>query len=356
MSTATAAADGLSLDVVVVRDSFTLAARLAIAEGEVLAVLGPNGSGKSTLLDVVAGLVQPRRGTVRWRGHSLLEGGRAVPPAERRVGLLQQDPLLFPHLNALDNVAFGLRAQSSGPAVGATRSAARATAMSWLERFGVEALAARRPHELSGGQSARVALARALAAGPEVLLLDEPLAALDAAAAPELRQLIAATVREERLTTVLVSHDVLDAALLADRVAVLREGAVVEEGARGDVLGAPRTAFTAAFVGVNLVPAGFVGLRAAGKGDGSMAVGHLRFRPAAVRVMRERAGQENSWRARVRWLEPATGGVRVRLTTPDADGAPDVLADLDPAAVEGEWLQPDALVWAHVAPEEVQLV
>ena len=182
------------------------------------------------------------------------------------------------------------------------------------------------------------------------MLLDEPLAALDAAAAPSLRQLIASTIRDLGLTTVLVSHDVLDAALLADRVAVLREGTVVEQGSRAEVLSAPRTAFTAAFVGVNLVPAGFAGLRAA---DAAPAATQLRFRPAAVELSSLPRWRENTWEAQVRWPEPATGGVRVRLTTSEASDAPDVLADVDPAAVDEAWLEPGARVWAHVPADAV---
>src|SRR5690606_39075573 len=223
-----------------------------------------------------------------------------------------------------DNVAFGPRSRRLPDA------AARATR--WLERLGVAHLAQRRPRGLSGGQAARVALARALAAEPEVLLLDEPLASLDAVAAPELRHLLAETLRDAGLTTVLVSHDVLDAALVADHVAVLREGRVVEHGPRAEVLGAPRTEFTAAFVGVNLVPVGFGGLR-----------------PAAVTVWEQRPGGDNTWEATVRWLEPAPGGVRVRLATP---GQPDVLADVDAAALGH--LRPGARVWAHVPAESVQ--
>jgi molybdate transport system ATP-binding protein len=332
---------GLAVDVRMRRGTFWLDATVEVGSGEVLAVLGPNGSGKSTLLAVIAGLLEPDRGTVRWRGRELTSGSRSVPPAERRIGLLGQDPLLFPHLSALDNVAFGPRARG---VAGADRVASE-----WLDRFDVGHLAQRRPRQLSGGEAARVALARTLAAEPELVLLDEPLAALDAAAAPSLRQLIASTIRDLGLTTVLVSHDVLDAALLADRVAVLREGTVVEQGPRAEVLSAPRTAFTAALVGVNLVPAGFGGLRTA---DGATAT-QLRFRPAAVELASLPRWRENTWEAQVRWPEPATGGVRLRLTTPQPSDAPDVLADVDPAAVDEAWLDPGARVWAHVPADAV---
>lgn len=336
-----AAGEGLAADVRLRRGGFTLDVDLAVPPGGTLALLGPNGSGKSTVLGVLAGLLVPDTGTVVWRGRTLTRApDLLVPPAERRIGLLGQEPLLFPHLSVLDNVAFGPRSRRLPDA------AARATR--WLERLGVAHLAQRRPRGLSGGQAARVALARALAAEPEVLLLDEPLASLDAAAAPELRHLLAETLRDAGLTTVLVSHDVLDAALVADHVAVLREGRVVEHGPRAEVLGAPRTEFTAAFVGVNLVPVGFGGLRPAA-GPPAAAVARLRFRPAAVTVSEQRPGGDNTWEATVRWLEPATGGVRVRLATP---GQPDVLADVDAAALGH--LRPGARVWAHVPAESVQ--
>jgi molybdate transport system ATP-binding protein len=331
----------LVVDVTARRGTFTLEAQLEVAAGQVLAVLGPNGSGKSTLLDVIAGLLAPQRGVVSWQGRDLSTAtGRLVPSAERRIGLLGQDPLLFPHLSVRENVAFGLRARRQPDAL--------ARADRWLERLGVAGLVDRRPRQLSGGQAARVALARALAAGPQVLLLDEPLASLDASAAPELRHLLGEVLRESGLTTLLVSHAVLDAALLADHVAVLREGRVVEHGTRSEVLGAPRTEFTAAFVGVNLVPVGFGGLRPAALPNPAR-VTQLRFRPAAVVVSTERPAQHNAWEATVRWLEPSTGGVRVRLATADQ---PDVLADVD-AAFVGH-LRPGASVWAHVPAEAVQ--
>jgi molybdate transport system ATP-binding protein len=359
----------LLLDARVRRGSFTLDARLELPEGEVLAVLGPNGSGKSTLLAVLAGLLAPNDGVVRWRDRHLtrVPGSGSVPPSRRRVGLLGQDALLFPHLTAAENVAFGPRSQ------GRSRRDATALARRWLERLDVEALADRRPREISGGQAARVALARALAAEPEVLLLDEPLAALDVAAAPGLRQTLADAVRETGTTTVLVSHDLLDAVVLADRVAVLRDGTVVEEGPRAEVLGAPRTAFTAALVGVNLIPAAPDGdrwatpvgrLRAAvppsssdaDDGTARRAV-QLRVRPAAV-VLSAPDGDrthpgENSWPGRILLAEPATGGVRVRVR--HADGF-EVLADVDAAALDPALLRPGAEVRAHVAADAVHAV
>ncbi len=221
-----------------------------LAAGETLAVLGPNGAGKSTLLALLAGLLPPTRGRAELDGAVLfdVDGTRRMltEPRERGISLLAQEALLFPHLSALENVAFGPRSR------GAHRTAARATALSWLERVGVADLARRRPAQLSGGQAQRVALARALAADPALLLLDEPLAALDVSVAPAMRLLLREVLRER--TAVIVTHDPLDAFLLADRVLVLEGGRIVESGATAHVLTRPVTAFGARLAGLNLVP------------------------------------------------------------------------------------------------------
>ena len=200
--------------------SFTVAERdvdvaFDVAAGETLAVLGPNGSGKSTALDVTAGLVAPDSGRVELDGRVLTDvsAGVRVPPHARRTALLGQEPLLFPHLDALENVAFGPRS------AGTPRAAARTSAQRWLDEVGVGDLAGRRPSQLSGGQAQRVAVARALAAEPSLLLLDEPLAALDVAVLPALRQTLRRVLSDR--TVVVVTHDPLDALLLADRVVVL---------------------------------------------------------------------------------------------------------------------------------------
>ena len=171
-----------------------------------------------------------------------------MPPHRRGVGLLAQQPLLFPHLSALANVAFGPRAQ------GVSRRAATARARELLAAVDAGALADRRPAQLSGGQQQRVALARALAAGPGLLLLDEPLAALDVDATPAMRALLRRTVRDGNRTAVLVTHAALDALVLADRVVVLTAGRVVEEGPVREVLARPRSPFAARIAGLDLVP------------------------------------------------------------------------------------------------------
>ncbi|MFK4730593.1 ATP-binding cassette domain-containing protein [Agromyces mediolanus] len=365
------AEQGLLARVEVDRDGFRLEASLAVAPDEVLAVLGPNGSGKSTLLGAIAGQVPLTRGVIRVGGRRLDgTGAREVPPAERRVGLLGQQALLFPHLSALENVAFGPRAQGAG------RHTARSAAAGWLERVGLAGFERRRPAELSGGQQQRVALARTLAARPAALLLDEPFAALDVEAAAGMRRL----VREHRaalgIPMLLVTHDPLDALVLAGRAAILQAGRIVDEGPIARVLGHPRTPFIAALAGVDLVegvalddsavrtPGGLV-LRSAepaalAPGAPASAV----FAPGAVHVRAAGADApaaagagaapsgdgENRWRGTVASLEPAAGGVRIVTAE-----QPGIAVDVPTAAAVALDLEPGAALLFRVDPADVSV-
>lgn len=223
--------------------------------GERIAVLGHNGAGKSTLLAVLAGLLRPDRGRASLDGRTLFDvkgrRGRWLAPHARGIALLAQDALLFPHLSVLDNVAFGPRSAGVSVAV------ARQRAASWLEEVGVADLAGRRPHQLSGGQAQRVAIARALAAEPRLLLLDEPMAALDVAMAPLLRRLLGRVLADR--SSILITHDLLDALLLSDRIIVMDGGRVAETGPTEEVLRHPRTRFTARIAGVNLIRGSYRG-------------------------------------------------------------------------------------------------
>ncbi|PXY20194.1 sulfate/molybdate ABC transporter ATP-binding protein [Prauserella flavalba] len=333
------------------RGSFSLSVALDVPEGTVLAVLGPNGSGKSTLLGCLAGLLVPDDGVVTLGERTLTRSPRLqVQPHDRGVGLLAQDALLFPHLSVVDNVAFAPRSR------GASRAESRAVARRWLSEVDAAGLADRRPAQLSGGQAQRVAIARALAGEPDLLLLDEPLAALDVDAAPAIRGLLRRVLRSpgNRRATVLVTHDPLDALALADHVVVLDGGRVVERGATGEVLSAPRTPFTARIAGLNLVAgtAEEQGLRLAGgglisgipspdvvAGEPAVAV----FAPGSVAVYPASELPEGSPRntvaAVVGALEPH--GPVVRLRTVDGDGwAEGLSADLTPAAVAELALEP----------------
>jgi molybdate transport system ATP-binding protein len=296
-------------------------------------------------------------------GDVLVDDGVWVPPHRRGISLLAQDPLLFPHLTALDNVAFGPR--SAGHATPAAREIARR----WLSEVEGADLAVRRPARLSGGQAQRVAIARALASDPRVLLLDEPLAALDVAVAPTIRRMLRRVL--EGRTAVLVTHEVLDALTLADRVIVLNRGRVVEQGATSEVLQRPRHPFTAELAGLNLLtgtptPDGLVtdegfrvvgsreaggtaptGPAAVGSRDGSRdGVRHgvrdgvlvgarlgarlgAAVRPSAIEVHEHRPESLNVVRVTVRDLEPRGDLIRVRTETLSADVPPGQAAALD---------------------------
>ena len=253
-----------------------------------------------------------------------------VAPHDRRTALLGQDPLLFPHLTALDNVAFGARSR------GVSRPEARAQAQDWLDLVGVGELSDRRPGRLSGGQAQRVAVARALAAEPRLLLLDEPMAALDVDVAPAMRQTLRAVLADR--TVLLVTHDVLDALLLADRVVVLDAGRVVEEGAASEVLSRPRSAFAARLAGLNLVAGTWSGTEVRGEhgtavhgltADPAPSVGDrvvATFRPHAVAVYRQPVGgsPRNSFAVTITGLEPLGDLVRVRAVADGQSLAADV--------------------------------
>ena len=343
---------GLSVAGQVRRGGFELDVTLRAEPGEVVAVLGPNGAGKSTLLRVVAGLLALDAGEVRLNGTVFDDGRQFVDPQHRRVGVVFQDHRLFPHLRVLDNVAFGPRSR------GVPVAAARATAGSWLERLGLGDLARRHPRELSGGQAQRVALARALACEPDALLLDEPLAALDvqtrAEVQGELRQHLGAFAGP----TMIVTHDPIEALLLAGRLIVLERGRVVQEGSPAEITRRPLTPYVARLVGMNLyagrATAGRVALDdggelfAADAPDGPVLAA---LRPSAVTVHRARPGDtsaRNVWPAHIASLAPL--GDRIRVTL---DGAPSAAVDVTAAAVAELDLTPGHEVWLSAKATDV---
>jgi molybdate transport system ATP-binding protein len=214
-----------------------------------MAVLGPNGSGKSTVLRALAGLLPLASGRVTLDG-VVLEDPVArvrVGPQRRPVSLMFQDYLLFPHLSALENVAFGLRAR------GMDRRLARQKAGLVLEHLGLGQVTSARPGAMSGGQQQRVAMARALVTEPSLLLLDEPLAALDVSTKTDVRRHLRGLLRESKAANVLVTHDLLDAVALADRMIVIENGTIAQTGTPADVTVRPRSAYVAALTGVNLI-------------------------------------------------------------------------------------------------------
>lgn len=228
----------LAADFTAVRGTFEVRAAFEVAAGRPLALVGPNGAGKTSVLNALAGHGEVVSGSIRLGDRELVD----VAPEARRVGVVFQDFLLFPHLSVADNVAYGLRMR------GTRRAAARLATLPWLERFNLAELAGRFPHQLSGGQAQRVALARALAAEPEALLLDEPMAALDVEIRDEVRTELGGYLRDFAGPTVIVTHSAADVAALAADIVVLERGVVTQRGIWDALRSAPATPYVARLV------------------------------------------------------------------------------------------------------------
>ena len=335
---------------------------IAVEDGEVLAVLGPNGVGKSTLLLLIAGLLRPDDGRVELGGAVVTDTATEVfvPAHARGVAMLSQQAMLFPHMTAAANVAYAPRCK------GRSRTAAREIANRWLAAVGAEDLAERRPAQLSGGQAQRIAVARALAAEPQVLLLDEPMSALDVTAAPALRRLLRDILRENRSTAIIVTHDLLDALAIADTVIVIDDGRVVESGSVRKVLTSPRSDFAARIAGVNLIPGvvegpGVIrttwGAEVSGVGDIETGAGAVAlFRPAAVAVHLDlpHASPRNVIPVTIAEMEIHGTVVRVRGAD-QPDGSTGLAADITAASVADLDLAPGQAVYFAVKAQEVEL-
>jgi len=325
----------------------------------VAALLGPNGAGKTTVLRALAGLLPLAEGRVVLDGQVLEDVGPAsrvlvrVPAERRPVGMVFQDYLLFPHLSAVENVAFGLRSR------GMRRGEARRVAAGWLERLGLAGIGDARPGTLSGGQQQRVALARALATDPRMMLLDEPLAALDVSIRAEVRRDLRRRLREFAGVNLLVTHDPLEAIALADRLIVMEGGRVVQAGTPAEVTERPRSAYVADLVGVNLLR----GLAADGAvelaGGGRLGVvgadaGEVFavIPPRSVSLWRSRpdGSPRNVWRGRASGLDLLGDRVRVRI-----EGEPPVVAEVTPAAVAELHLAEGTEVWVSVKATDVRV-
>jgi putative spermidine/putrescine transport system ATP-binding protein len=323
-------------------------ADLTVHAGELVALLGPSGSGKSTLLAAVAGMLEPTSGRVTLGGRDLL----ALPAERRGLGMVFQDYALWPHMRVEANVRFPLERRR------VPRAQARERAMRALARVGLDGFERRRPSELSGGQQQRVALARAIVAEPELLLLDEPLSALDPDTRAGVRSELATLLRELGITTVLVTHDRDDAFELADRVAVLLDGRVTQIGAPEAVFERPATLGVARFLGLNVVRgvSDRPGLARVGESvlelpDGApLGPIALTFTSARLRpVTSANVGERGVLRCRVSGHRYTAAGHRVRVTPAGVD---ETLALTIPDAPSGDtlfvYVPPEAL---HVLPD-----
>ena len=344
----------LAIDGAVRIADFELDVSVEARPGEVVAVLGPNGAGKSTLLRAVAGLLGLDSGRITLADRTLDEPATDVflAPQQRSLGVVFQDHRLFPHLRVVDNVAFGLRAR------GAQRNAARAGAQEWLHRLGIGALARRHPRQLSGGQAQRVALARALACDPAALLLDEPLAALDVQTRAEVQGELREHLGAFDGPTVLVTHDPIEALLLAQRIVVLERGRVVQAGTPTEITNRPLTPYVARLVGMNLYVGAGSGDTVHVDGGGTIVAAEApagrvlaAMRPSAVTVHTEMphgSSARNVWSATISSLAPL--GDRIRVNTV---GELPATVDVTAAAVAELGLAPGRQVWLSAKATDV---
>jgi molybdate transport system ATP-binding protein len=343
----------LEADIQLRLSRLSLDVAFSVAPGEVVALLGPNGAGKSTVLRALVGLLPLTGGRIVLDGTVLEDPAQhtKVPPEKRPIALMFQDYLLFPHLSALENVAFGLRSR------GTDKKTARAKAAQTLTRLGLDGMAETRPGSMSGGQQQRVAMARALVTDPKLLLLDEPLAALDVSTKTDIRRLLRGTLRQSHAANVLVTHDLLDAVALGDRMVVIEDGHIVQTGTPTEVTAQPRSGYVADLVGVNLLRGTGHGTVLELDGGGQLtctepATGPVLaiITPAAVSVSRQQPeGQpQNTWPGQISAVDLMGDRVRVRI-----DGTPSITAEVPPAAVDELKLDDGGELWATVPPDAV---
>lgn len=335
--------------------SLDLRVTLDVQPGEVLALLGPNGAGKSTTLRCLAGLSPIAAGSIAIDG-TVVDDPAAdvfVEPEGRSIGVVFQQYLLFEHMSVLENVAFGLRAR------GAAKADARRTAREWLDRVGLGDYADQRPRVLSGGQAQRAALARALATHPRVLLLDEPLAALDAGTRSTVRRDLRHHLASFDGMSVLVTHDPVDAYALADRVAILDAGEVVQVGTFAEVTAHPRSRYVADLAGVNLVTGDIADGVLTTTGGAHVVISGAEpgpafavIRPSSIVLDRTATGGSS---ARNRWTGAVTDidrlGDRARVSI---DGALPLTAEVTVAALDALGLRPGDVVHASVKATDIE--
>jgi molybdate transport system ATP-binding protein len=334
-------------------DAFLLDLAFSIPPRKTSALLGPNGAGKSTVVAAVAGLLPIDDGQISLSGR-VLDNPSAdlfIPPEERRIGVVFQDYLLFPHLTVADNVAFGPRAR------GARRSASSGPVETWLERVGLSGLGGRKPAQLSGGQSQRVALARAMINEPDLLLLDEPLSALDVTTRAKLRRDLAAHLDQFPGPRLLITHDPTEAFLLADEIHIIENGSITQSGTPDDIRLRPRTRYAADLAGSNLV----MGRARDGHVDTGTHILQIADRelagpvmatisPKAISIYRQRpeGSPRNTWQAQIELIEHMDDRVRVRVGAPLA-----LTIEITQGAAQDLELAPGVRIWLSIKATEI---
>jgi molybdate transport system ATP-binding protein len=345
----------LNADLAVHLGRLDLRVALDVADGETVAVLGPNGAGKSTLLRTLAGLVPIDRGSIRIDDVVIDDPAARtfVVPERRSVGVVFQEYLLFPHLTVLENVAFGLRSRGMG------RAEARRRAHEWLANVGLDERASSKPSSLSGGQQQRVALARALVTEPRLVLLDEPLAALDVGTRIELRRDLRTYLGAFGGARVLVTHELLDAVALADHLVVLEAGQVAQTGRVDEVTARPRSRYVADLVGLNLLRGRADGTEVRLESGGTVVTAdpvagdvYVAIRPNAVSVhlARPDGSPRNVWSGRVEGVDLLGDRVRIHV-----GGEVGLVAEVTPAALADLGLHDGSELWASVKATEVDV-
>jgi molybdate transport system ATP-binding protein len=330
--------------------------QLHVGPGEVVALLGPNGAGKSTILRALAGLLPIDAGRISIDGRTVddPDADVFVDPEHRPIGVVFQEYLLFDHMTVLENVAYGLRAR------GIAKRAARASATAWLDRVGLVAYGDQRPRALSGGQAQRVALARALAVSPRLLLLDEPLAALDVGTRAEVRRDLRQHLDSFDGMRVLVTHDPVDAHALADRVAIVEAGRLVQSGTLTELTAHPRSRYVADLVGVNL----FTGTVHDGTlttdsgativvADAAPGRAYAVVRPHSITITRAaplHTSARNTWAGTIVDIDRLGDRARLRL-----DAALPLTAEVTVAALDDLDLRPGDQVHAAVKATEIEI-
>jgi molybdate transport system ATP-binding protein len=356
----------LSVDIRARREGFTVEAAFEASPGQTVALLGPNGAGKSTIVEALAGLLEPETGRVELEGEVLddAETSEHLPPERRSVGVVFQDLSLFPHLSVLDNVAFPLQAR------GVPKAEARSLAAALLDRLGARELANVQPRTLSGGEAQRVALARALIAEPRMLLLDEPLSALDIRARSTMRMVLQRELARFPGVRLIITHEPVEAMTLADRVVVLEHGRVTQAGTPEEIRAAPRTTYAADLVGLNSFE-GRLERLADGAGRISTTAGEVivawpseladetvevigLLRPADVSLhttQPEGGSARNVTRGPVVAVVVEGERARVRL-----ESEPPLLADVTTGSLERLGIVTGAEMWASFKAVEVQVL